>query len=370
MAHIRKHPVSGQPQVRWRDPATGNERTKTFSRMTDARSYKTKLEYELQRGIFIDPRDARTPVGEWIETWRSSWSHLSENTLLQRESLLRSHVLPSFGDMAIGHITQPHIQAWVAALKNEGYAPWTIDNVYRVLKSALDAAEMAGLIARSPCRGIKKPSVSKGKKEMHFLSPDELTRLARETGSFEPLVLVAGWLGLRWGEVRGLKRKRINVIKRELHVIEQLVEPQGHLHLAPLKTESSRRKLGVPRFLNDVIRQHLAAGDPGSDDFVFLSRERTPLRDTWIRRHFKPVLQRAGLPPDVRFHDLRHTAAAFLIHQGAGQYELQRFLGHASPRTTWENYGHLFEGYEERLSSKLEDLYAQTVASKSTITTG
>lgn len=69
----------------------------------------------------------------------------------------------------------------------------------------------------------------------------------------------------------------------------------------------------------------------------------------------------------MRFHDLRHTCAAFLIHQGAGQYELQHFLGHASPRTTWENYGHLFEGFEERLSHRLEDLYESSDRGRSGI---
>lgn len=104
MAHLRKHPLNGRPQVRWRDPATGKEHAKTFLRVTDAREFKTKLEYELSRGIFVDPRDAKTPFSEWVEEWKGSWLHLRDNTVLQRESLLRSHVVPSFGDMSIGHI--------------------------------------------------------------------------------------------------------------------------------------------------------------------------------------------------------------------------------------------------------------------------
>jgi integrase len=129
------------------------------------------------------------------------------------------------------------------------------------------------------------------------------------------------------------------------------------LQFAPLKTEASRRRLAIPGFLNDLLGQHLARRNCGADDLIFVGADGSPLRDHWIRRHFKPAVVRAALPPSFRFHDLRHTCAAFLIHQGAGQYELQRFLGHASPRTTWDNYGHLYEGFEGRLSKLLEDLH-------------
>lgn len=172
-----------------------------------------------------------------------------------------------------------------------------VDNSYRLLKAALDGAVVAGLIQSSPCVGVKKPSVHKDRKEMHFLSPEELTRLAAEAGDLSPLVLVAGWLGLHWGEVRGLRRKRLNVLKGELIVEDQLIEPQGNLQFAPLKTAASRRRLAIPSFLNDVLKEHLAVRDCGSDDLVFVGRDGSALRDHWIRRHFKPAVVHAGLPP-------------------------------------------------------------------------
>lgn len=133
------------------------------------------------------------------------------------------------------------------------------------------------------------------------------------------------------------------MLRSELWVEEQLVEPQGHLQFAPLKTDASRRRLPLPPFLAEVLRAHLAAQSGGPEALVFTSRDGAALRDTWIRRHFKPAVIKADLPRTFRFHDLRHTCAALLIRQGAGEYEVQRFLGHASPRTTGDNYSHLFE---------------------------
>jgi integrase len=363
MAHLRNHPVSGRPQVRWRDPLTGKEHTKTFRSSKQAREFKTRVEYELVRGTYIDPRGAKTRFGEWVDEWTTTWLHLRPNTVLQRESLLRSHVLPFFGDLPLGQITQPQIQSWVNALHSAGYAPWTIDNAYRVLKGALDAAVVTGLLAVSPCLRIRKPSPHSNRKEMHFLTPDELSRLADAMAEeFRALVLVTGWLGLRWGEVRGLRKKRIDLLRKELWVQEQLVEPQGHLQFAPLKTEASRRRLPLPDFVADVLREHLARRPGGPEGLVFASREGAALRDSWIRRHFKPAVLSAELPATFRFHDLRHTCAALLIRQGAGEYEVQRFLGHASPRTTGDNYSHLFDGFETRLSGRLQELYETTAA--------
>lgn len=198
---------------------------------------------------------------------------------------------------------------------------------------------------------------------MHFLTPDELGKLADAVAEeFRGVVLVSGWLGLRWGEVRGLRKKRIDLLRNELWVEEQLVEPQGHLQFAPLKTEASRRRLPLPAFLSEVLNAHLTARSGGPEALVFTSREGAALRDTWIRRHFKPAVVKADLPRTFRFHDLRHTCAALLIRQGAGEYEVQRFLGHASARTTGDNYSHLFEGFERRLTSRLQDLYDQSDA--------
>lgn len=64
MAHIRKHPVTGKPQVRWRDPATGREHTKTFTRSTDARAFRTQVEHEIDRGVYIDRGRGKQPFQE------------------------------------------------------------------------------------------------------------------------------------------------------------------------------------------------------------------------------------------------------------------------------------------------------------------
>jgi integrase len=71
-----------------------------------------------------------------------------------------------------------------------------------VLRAVLSAAVDADLLAVSPCRGVNLPAHAR--KEIRFLSADELERLAREIPeAHRPTVYLAGVLGLRWSEVAG-----------------------------------------------------------------------------------------------------------------------------------------------------------------------
>lgn len=86
---------------------------------------------------------------------------------------------------------------------------------------------------------------------------------------------------------------------------------------------------------------------------MFTSAEGTALRRNFYRRHFKPAAQRADLPPELRFHDLRHTCAALLIAQGAHPKEIQERMGHSTIRLTFDRYGHLFPSLDSRLRDGL-----------------
>jgi integrase len=84
------------------------------------------------------------------------------------------------------------------------------------------------------------------------------------------------------------------------------------------------------------------------------------MRRTFYRRHYKPAVRRAGLPEDLRFHDLRHTCAALLIAQGAHPKEIQERLGHSTIKLTFDRYGHLLPSLDERLRDGLDQMWEQS----------
>ena len=78
-----------------------------------------------------------------------------------------------------------------------------------------------------------------------------------------------------------------------------------------------------------------------------------PLRpNNWRKRDFGPAVERSGLAP-LSPHDLRHTAASFLIAEGANPWMLAEILGHRDTRMIDLVYGHLFERDREALRQRM-----------------
>jgi hypothetical protein len=161
--------------------------------------------------------------------------------------------------------------------------------------------------------------------------------------------------GLRWGEGAALRRSRCHLIRSRLEVEESLAEVGGNLFFGPTKTYQ-RRAVVIPGFLREMLAAHLArnvARDP--DSLVFTNAEGGPLRNSNFRsRVWRPALAAAGLPEDLRIHDLRHTCAALLIAQGAHPKAIQAQLGHSSIQVTLDRYGHLFPDDMDGLATQLD----------------
>lgn len=88
--------------------------------------------------------------------------------------------------------------------------------------------------------------------------------------------------------------------------------------------------------------QRAQAGERWQEqELVFTNRVGKPV-DPWgvDRRHFYPLLERAGLPR-IRFHELRHTTGALLISLGVPLSQVQRILGHGQISVTADIYGHV-----------------------------
>ena len=81
------------------------------------------------------------------------------------------------------------------------------------------------------------------------------------------MVLLAGYRGLRWGELTGLRRERVNLLRGRVEVSEILVEIAGKFSFGPPKTTQGRRMVLLPPFLTEVLGQHLE--ECGSGEFAF-----------------------------------------------------------------------------------------------------
>ena len=351
----------GQGRLRWRvryrDPA-GRERAKSFARKQDAERFLRHAEADKLRGQWVDPRQGRTTVRELAERWYATTVTLKAKTREDYRSLLHNHVLPAFGERAVASLDTLAVRGWLAGLVSGGLSPSRAKHAYYVLYAVLEAAIQASALVRNPAAGVRAPRSHS--REMHFLSAAEVERLAEAiVPPYGVLVRFAAYTGLRAGEIAALRVKRLDLLRGTVRVVEAASEVSGRLITGPTKTHAERT-VRLPRFLRDELAAYLASPPRDRDAFVFTAPKGGPLRHhNFYKRQFCPALVRAGLPAQIRFHDLRHTCASLLIAQGAHPKAIQAHLGHSSIQVTMDRYGHLFPDALEHLADRLDAAHAK-----------
>lgn len=362
MASIRtKTRKDGTPfyEVRYREPS-GRMRSKCFPKgqFKTAERFRTEIEAAKLQGSYIDPTRGRALFREWVERWQATTQNLRPSTRARDTSYISTHLLPAFGGTRIAAIDQLAVRGWAANLSASGLAPATVVKAHQILGKIMAAAVDAGLIAQTPCRNVPLPRVER--KEMRFLNPAEIAALADAIDPrYRAFVLVAAYGGLRMGELTGLRRFRLDLLRGEVDVAEIAVEVNGHVMFGAPKTRAGRRRISLPRSVVDELTDHLANWSLPGSDLVFSNRTGGPLRASGFRRSFwTPAIRAAGVAP-LRPHDLRHTAVALWIEAGADPKQVSVRAGHTSVAFTLDRYGHLYPEADERLRDRLEGMIAR-----------
>ena len=105
------------------------------------------------------------------------------------------------------------------------------------------------------------------------------------------------------------------------------------------------------------IKERLSYDDWQDHDFVFTTGKGTPLRGGNVaKQSFKPLLQRAGLR-DIRFHDLRHTAATSLLAQGVEPRVIQETLGHSCVGTILDIYSQVLPSLQIEAAGEMDAIF-------------
>jgi integrase len=296
-------------------------------------------------------------LADWVAQWEATAVANRSTTRARDASYLRTHVIPAFGEREIGSITHLEVQAWVAELSARR-APATVHLAAGLLSRSLVSAVDAALISSNPCDRVRLPRIER--EEMRFLTPAEIERLASTIHPrYRALVLVGAYGGLRIGELAGLRRGRIDVLRNGVDIAEICVEVSGKITFGQPKTRAGRRSVTLPFSVMATLNRHLASYTPADPTaLVFTAPEGGPLRvPAWRRRQWAPAVEVAGLSP-LRPHDLRHTAVALWIASGANPLEVSRRAGHTSTSFTLDRYGHLFPEADSALADRLEELIA------------
>lgn len=360
MAWAEKLP-SGRYRGVYRD-ATGRRLSAgTFTHKPKAERAAAAREERARKSMRSDPEGFRRPWGEWAEEW---WPTRGVEVSTERADRIRraKHLDEVWTHVPIGAITRQDVKAWIASMSRAGVSAATRQRAVHLLSASLTAAVDAEIIEANPAARLK---LEKGAQaQERFLTHEEYDAVRAEMPTeFDQLVcdLLVN-TGLRWSELTGLHRGRVDLERGLLRVVETYEETDMTMKPYP----KGRRLRDVPLIpaLRESLSKHYAdvpaVGTCGTDHrsgscrspLVLTTTGGRPLRNSNWTPIWRDAVKRAGIG-HARPYDLRHTYASWLLQSREVELaELSMLMGHQNIQTTMI-YAHLAATPNDRVIAAL-----------------
>lgn len=275
---------------------------------------------------------------------------LKERSIMTKRTLIETKILPYFGDKQMNEITAVDIIKWQNALLNQEYKPTYLRMIQNQLTALFNHAERFYDLKDNPCKKVDKMGRANAK-ELNFWTKDEfevfIQCFTEEEEMYRIIFLMLFWLGCRVGELLALTSEDIDFEKGTVSISKTYFRRNKTDYITAPKTESSNRKITIPQFLQDEIKQFL------DRQYELMPEERIfPITDRAIQKKMKQKTEQARLKP-IRVHDLRHSHIALLIEKGMQPLVIAQRVGHDSVNTTMNIYGHLYPNKQKQVADLL-----------------
>jgi integrase len=271
-------------------------------------------------------------LAEWLALRQSSWR---SQTWRAYNMYAQRHIIPTLGEVRLDALTADHIEQLHARMLRTVSAT-TAHHAHGVLSSALRSAVRRGYRVSSAIHDVPPPRRSSPLIET--LTRDEVTRLINTAhgDALEAAYVLAVTVGMRQGELRGLRWSAVQLQERRLVVRGSATRTLDNQQVISLpKTRAGHRSLRLPEVAVDALirtprRGELVWPGPGGD----------PMPASSFCTRWAAMRRRAAIRP-VNFHALRHTAATLALEDGISPHVVAAMLGHASIATTLGVYAHV-----------------------------
>lgn len=285
-------------------------------------------------------------LNDWIEIYKINLAYNTHRGYLVN---LR-HICRYIGDIELNSLTYTDIQNCYIKLL-ETLSGTSVLYCHRVLRNALNYAYKRDIINKNPCDLVIVPR--KQRHDITVLSEDELHKLleaAAGTWLYTP-ILIAATLGLRRGEVMGLRWSDVDFRNNIITISKSLSCINGELVLSDVKTAKSHRSL----LISDSFSDYLLKLRLMSECEYVCNRYGQPVSPNVFDKFFKRTVRSIDIP-DICFHDLRHTNATLLLKKGIPAKIVSERLGHSSITITLDTYSHVLIDMQRDSSVAFDDL--------------
>jgi len=347
--------------------AKGSKRKTIYGKTRASVSAKLAKEIaDVNSGLTFDA--GTTMLGEYLMRWLtdSVRGTVRVSTIERHEINIRVHITPSLGRVKLKALSPAHVRGLHREKLDSGLSPATVRKIHSTLHKALAQAVADGLLPRNAA-DVKAPRPAP--KEMRPLSEDEARRFLETArgDTFEALYVLAVTAGLRRGELLALRWDDLDLDRATLRVARSLTRERGRYLLGDTKTKKGRRQvnlthrtvtvLGARRKcqLEERVRYSGSHVDLG---LIFATATGSIVSpENLVKRSFRPLLKRAGLPETTRFHDLRHTCATILLGRSVHPKLVQELLGHATVAMTLDTYSHYLPSMGDATGSAMGEAF-------------
>lgn len=267
------------------------------------------------------------------------------------QDITRLHLLPRLGGIKLKELSREHVQRLYSRKRDQGLSAASVHRIHDVLSSALNHAVKWQLVNYNVCKEVSPPRVPAP--EIRPLSLEEGKRFlaAAEQDRYHALYVLGLTSGARWGELNGLFWSDLDLDRRVMHIQRALVRGYGGYTFEEPKTRGSRRSVSLAKRALAALEQHrerqAAEGLPvEGDTLIFTNAVGKPIHQSnFIRRSFKPLLKRAGLPNTNWHAATRHTCTCILLLEGVNPKSVAMQMGWSSVAFMLENYARFMPGW-------------------------
>ena len=291
-------------------------------------------------------------VGKVYREWLNAVvNRVKESTLANYINKFEKHILPEFGDVPCADLTVGRINAFINKKLADGLSASYVRDIFTVFKTMLKYAQEEYGFSLS-LKNVVLPKVER--KQVEKISDTEQKKLVSYLKANMSLnafgILLSLFMGLRIGELCGLKWEDVDFRNKILHIrrtVQRISSANGNrktkIVISAPKSATSFREIAIP----DMLMKYFEMFRDEADHFI-LSGTDKPVEPRTMQYRYKKI-QRTADVENHNYHKLRHTFATNSAEKGFNVKALSAVLGHSSVTLTLNRYVHPDRTYERRL---------------------
>ena len=327
-------------------------------KQTQKRGFATKKEAQMWEREVMLKQDAKLDMtfASFFEIYEEDKKkRVKENTWESKSHVIRTKILPYFGERKIGEIEPKDVIAWqneLLAFKGENgevYSPTYLKTIHSQLSAIFNHAVRFYHLPFNPAQRAGTMGREEHK-EMLFWTKEEYLKFA-DVMMDKPMSYYAFemlyWCGIRMGELLALVPSDFDFDRHTVTISKSYQRIKGRDVITSPKTVKSNRTIKMPQFLCDEMQEYIGMHyEIGENERLF------QVTKSYLHHEMDRGAKAAGIKR-IRIHDLRHSAISLLIEMGFSALAIADRVGHESIDITYR-YAHLFPNKQTEMADKLE----------------